>query len=364
MSLPVFLADLRARDIQVWIEGERLQCAAPGGALTPELRHELQQRKGEILQFLRSAEALARQPCAVVPLQPNGARIPVFAVPGHNGDVFCYRALVRHLDADQPFFGLQPPGLDGGSPPLRRVEALAAYFAAQIRAYRPEGPCIVAGFCAGGVTAFELARQLLREGPPVRFLALFGAPYPAIYRRLRMLRARLGHQMGLLTLHSRALSSLPPGEWRSHIAATLRERRAQAAAEGPAPDDAVLALRAAVERAAVAAARRYTPGRFPGRVSLFLPCRAWVHSGKEPLRWQSLAQDAEVCYGPDGCNGDNMLREPFAPAFAELFTQCRERNESERESLAPLQASSVLSEMKRPRRDSDRVLTPNLPEAG
>lgn len=325
MSLPVFLADLRARDIQVWVEGERLQCAAPGDALTPELRDELQQRKGEILQFLRSAEALARQPCAVVPLQPNGARIPVFAVPGHNGDVFCYRALVRHLDADQPFFGLQPPGLDGASGPLRQVEELAGYFTAQIRAYRPDGPCIIAGFCAGGVTAFELARQLLREGVPVSFLALFGAPHPATYRRLRMLRARLGHQMGLLIRHVRALASLPPGNWASHIAATLRERRAQAAAEDPAPDDAVLALRAAVERAAVAAARRYTPGHFPGRVSLILPCRDWLHSGKDPLRWISLAQDAEVYYGPDGCNGDNMLREPFAPAFAELFRRCRDR---------------------------------------
>jgi thioesterase domain-containing protein len=328
------------------------------------LRDQLRQRKGEILEFLRSAEALARQQSAIVPLQPSGTRTPVFAVPGHNGDVFCYRAFVRHLGADQPFFGLQPPGLDGRSGPLRDVEELAAYFAAQIRAYRPDGPCIVAGFCAGGVTAFELARQLLREGAPVSFLALFGAPYPATYRPVRLLRARLSHRMGLIVRHARALSSLPPGEWWPHIEAMLRERRAQAAAEDPAPDDAVLALRAAVERAAVAAARRYTPGRFPGRVGLFLPCRAWVHSGKEPLHWRSLAQDAEVHYGPDGCNADNMLREPFAPAFAELFRQCREGNVSQRGSIAPLQASSVLSEMKRPQRDSDCVLTRNLPEAG
>jgi thioesterase domain-containing protein len=325
VSLPAFLADLRARDIQVWVDGNRLRCAAPGDALTPELRDLLQQRKSEILEFLRSAEALAGHPRAIVPLQANGARTPVFAVPGHNGDVFCYHALARHLDADQPFFGLQPPGLDGGSRPLRRVEELAAYFAAQIRAFRADGPCIVAGYCAGGVTAFELARQLLREGTPVSFLALFGAPYPATYRRLKLLRARLDHRMELLVRHARALSSLPPGEWWPHIAATLRERRAQAAAAAPASDGAVLALRAAVERATVAAARRYTPGRFPGRVGLFLPCDAWAHSGKEPLRWRSLAQDAEVYCGPDdGCNGDNMLREPFAPAFAELFMRCRD----------------------------------------
>src|SRR2546427_7475953 len=35
--------------------------------------------------------------------------------------------------------GLQPPGLDGRSEPLTRVEDLAAYFAAQIRTFHPNG---------------------------------------------------------------------------------------------------------------------------------------------------------------------------------------------------------------------------------
>ena len=140
MSVTAFLTELRDRDIQVWAEGEHLRCTAPAGTLTPQLRDELQRRKSEILEFLRSAEALAQRPRAIVPLERRGTRTPVFAVAGHNGDVFCYRALAQHLGDDQPFFGLEPPGPDGRSEPLTRVEDLAAYFAEQMRAFQPNGP--------------------------------------------------------------------------------------------------------------------------------------------------------------------------------------------------------------------------------
>src|SRR5688500_2882316 len=110
--VPAFLAELRSRDIRIRAEGDRLQLDAPTGALTPELREELRQRKDEILAFLQTAETLARQQRAIVPLQPLGTRAPVFGVGGHNGDIFCYRALAVALGKDQPFFGLQPPGLD------------------------------------------------------------------------------------------------------------------------------------------------------------------------------------------------------------------------------------------------------------
>jgi hypothetical protein len=105
------MAELRSRDIQVSDEGDALRLNARPGALTPELRDRLRERKADILDFLRSAKALAAQPRALVPLRQHGAGAPVFAVPGHNGDVFCWREVAQHLD--HPFYGLQPPGLDG-----------------------------------------------------------------------------------------------------------------------------------------------------------------------------------------------------------------------------------------------------------
>ncbi len=147
-----FLEKLRSRDIKVWAEGDRLRCNAPAGVLTPELRNELRQRKDEILRFLHSAEALAQQQRAIVPLQPRGTGAPVFAVAGHNGDVFCFRAIAHHLGADQPFFGLQPPGLDGNREPRARVEDLAAYFAALVSPPAPIAPDLQPGGGACGPT--------------------------------------------------------------------------------------------------------------------------------------------------------------------------------------------------------------------
>ncbi|MGH7992728.1 MAG: thioesterase domain-containing protein, partial [Limisphaerales bacterium] len=317
MNVMDFLAALRHRDIRISADGGRLRCSAPTGALTHELREELQQRKAEILEFLRSAESLAGQQHGIVPLQPLGTAAPVFAVAGHNGDVFCFRALAQHLGADQPFFGLQPPGLDGNSAPLACVEDLAACFAAQIRAVRPEGPYVIAGYCAGGTIAFELARQLLHDGAAVRILALFGSPFPTSYRFLPQLRQRLTQLAERSVRHLRALTALPAVERRAYFAERMQNLKAKRVAERQAALDPVLVWRERVGRATLAAIRRYSPGSFPGRLSLFWPGKEI--GGDAFARWPSVARSTEKYFGPDGCDGANMLREPYAAAFAELF---------------------------------------------
>src|SRR5439155_6655955 len=83
----------------------------------------------------------------------------------------------------------------------------------------------------------------------------------------------------------------------------------------------VLAQRLNVQRATFAALRRYTPGRFAGRLVLLLPSKAWAQSSRSPLRWRSRADHCEEHFGPDDCETDVMLLEPYAPGFAELFTQ-------------------------------------------
>jgi thioesterase domain-containing protein len=330
MKVLDFLTMLRDQDIQVWADGERLRCSAPAGALRPELRDELRQRKDDILNFLRSAGSLARQPRAIVPLQSRGTRTPVFAVAGHNGDVFCFRALAQHLGNDQPFYGLEPPGRDGQSEPLTTVEDLAAYFAKQIRAFRPTGPYIIAGYCAGGTIAFELGRRLLREGAEIPFLALFGAPYPTSYRALPQLQQRLRRQAERVVRFARDLATQSSTERRLYIAEKLHNLKTQRAVQDTAAPDAVLLWRAKVEHATFAATRTHTPGYFAGRVCLLLPCKQWVRSGNQPLRWRSVAQHTEEYFGPDDCTGDSMLRQPHASEFAELFKQCRARNEPTR----------------------------------
>ena len=109
MNAAALLAELRSRDIRVRAVGGELHCDAPSGSLTPELQARLLQQKKEILELLAAAQALAAQPRALVPLQRAGRQPAIFAVPGHNGDVFCYRALAQALGTDQPFVVLLRP---------------------------------------------------------------------------------------------------------------------------------------------------------------------------------------------------------------------------------------------------------------
>lgn len=312
------LAELRGYGVHLRAEGGRLRCSAPAGGLTPELRDRLQRYKREILDFLQSGEALARQQRAIVPLEQRGTGTPVFAVAGHNGDVFCYRALVQHLGGDRPFFGLEPPGLDGQGNPLTSVRDIALYFADQVRAFRPAGPYVISGYCAGGSIALELGRELLRDGADVT-VVLFGSPFPTWYRFPAQQRWRLGQLLARAANRARALTWTSPTRWRQYVGRKVRERRARRAAARTATQDPVLVRRGKVERATIAALRRYSPEPFPGRLRLFWPSQHWLPSAS-PL-WRAVAEDCEEYFGPNGCAGDTMLLEPHVREFAELFRE-------------------------------------------
>jgi thioesterase domain-containing protein len=293
--------------------------------LSPELREQLRTHKEALLEFLRAAAALASQQRAIVPLQPRGEHVPIFAVPGHSGDVFCWRGLAQALGESQPFYGLQPPGLDG-SEPLTSVGALAGYFATQITAFRADGPYAIAGFCAGGTIAFELARQLLERGRPVRYLALFASPYPHWYRRFSQWEHRLVMELERGRGHLRAIAT-QPGDWHAYLGERLRQRRLRSGIRVEAEQDSLFAWKRRVEAATLEAVRRYTPPAYPARLSLFLPDSGGLRGTL--LRWKATARAVDQYEGAPGCDGDWMLREPFVAFTAEQLRQCRERSASE-----------------------------------
>jgi len=242
-------------------------CAAPAGALTPELRDELQQRKGEILAFLTSfgAEALGAAAARHCPRSSHAGRAtPVFAVAGHNGDVFpATPARWRgYLGEEQPFFlDCSLRGLDERSEPVTRVEDLAAYFADQIRAFPAErSPTSSRAFCAGGtICEFELARPAhagWRADRLCRFVSEVRTPRGTAGRP--SWRGAWPSRRRGLSQHARApwARSLPwksadtsPGGLEGHKARRARARTRPGSTR-------LLVRRGAVERATVAAVRR------------------------------------------------------------------------------------------------------------
>ena len=114
MTTAEFLSTLRERGVRVWVEDGRLKADAPAGILDDALRGQLAARKRELMELVSETQATLSGPRSLVPLKSTGSQPPLFARPGHNGDVFCYRALAEHLDPDRPLYGVEPKGSDGG----------------------------------------------------------------------------------------------------------------------------------------------------------------------------------------------------------------------------------------------------------
>ena len=279
----LFVSRLRDLDIRLWIDGDRLRCSAPPDKLDSEMRGTLVSRKAEILAFLQEAKALASPSSTIVPIRRDGSKPPIFAVSGHAGDVFCLRALALRLDADQPVIGVRPPGLDGGDP-LTSVEDLARFEIEQIRQYRPKGPYWIAGHCAGGAIAFEVAQQLTAEGEEVGLLALIGSPYPTSFGYWPQLTLRLRNR-------ARTLFSGSLRERQRLIMRKLRERM-QSPEEAAGITPAITEARQRVEDATVAAVRNYQPRRYAGAIDLFIAADFW----HQPQRWREVADNVREHY--------------------------------------------------------------------
>jgi acyl-CoA synthetase (AMP-forming)/AMP-acid ligase II len=118
-----------------------------------------------------------------VPFKANGSRQPLFCAPVEGGHLYFYDNLARHLDADQPVYGLPAQGTDGQKRPHTTVEAMAAHAIRLMREVQPVGPYSLVGYCSGAWVAFEMARQLEVQGDKVERLVLIDSVAPGINLR-------------------------------------------------------------------------------------------------------------------------------------------------------------------------------------
>jgi thioesterase domain-containing protein len=310
------LARLQAVDIRLSANGDRVRCSAPVGALTPDLRAEIERMKPEILAFLRSSDTAVTRVSAAVPMRATGSKPPLFLVPGHNGDVFCFLPMLRHLSSDQPVFALEPPGLDSGQTPIETIPQLAAHLADVILATRETGPYLLAGYCMGGVTAFEIAALLRARGHEVPICALFGTDCPTVYWKryfpvtISLLAAREIR---------RRLAGRSAAEIVRLVAAKLFGKRPPPAAPPPRNESTERSLR--LQAITAAAVRRHRPPRYDGRVALFLANAIGDSNLGRPQRdWARFAvHGLEIVTGPQDCRSDAMLLEPHIAHFGPLF---------------------------------------------
>jgi thioesterase domain-containing protein/malonyl CoA-acyl carrier protein transacylase/ketosteroid isomerase-like protein/SAM-dependent methyltransferase len=108
----------------------------------------------------------------LLPLRASGTKRPFFCVHPIGGGALCYEPLVKALDPERPFFGIQAPMLEDSAACPSSIEELAALYVDAVQRAQPKGPYLVGGWSFGGVIAIEMARLLQRDGKAVAQLVL------------------------------------------------------------------------------------------------------------------------------------------------------------------------------------------------
>ena len=112
---------------------------------------------------------------SLVLIREGGDRPPLFLVHDGDGEIMLYRNLAVLLERDHAVYGLQPDSRQNVPLAQSRISEMAAYHIDKIRSVQPQGPYLLGGMCAGGVIAYEIARQLQDRGETVAMVALLDA---------------------------------------------------------------------------------------------------------------------------------------------------------------------------------------------
>jgi thioesterase domain-containing protein/acyl carrier protein len=215
---------------------------------------------------------------------PGGDGVPLFFAHGDpvGGGLYC-RRLAAAVARERPFYGVSPPLPERHMPSLeqlaeRRVEAIEQTF--------PTGPYLIGGggLCiAGGMLAFEIARQLQLRGRRVDAVLLLSA-LPANGSPHARLAGAAARGLGTaLRLDRRRQAALVRVAKSSFSAVAFR-----LPAAGRRP------IRTARDPALRRLEDGFVPRRFDGRVTLYWPAEAPGPESGPSAAWRPLAREIEV----------------------------------------------------------------------
>jgi thioesterase domain-containing protein len=257
-----------------------------------------------------------------------GSGTPFFCVAGMFGNVLNLRHLAHLLSTHRPVYGIQARGLLGEAPPHETFEEAARDILDEVRTVQPSGPYLLGGFSGGGITAYEMARQLRAQGEKVGLVVLLDTPQPRQEKLTRLDRLQmLGQDLrrfGAAHLFERMERRIA---WEAARLGTANGNNAQAHADEFHDQE--------IGRAFVAAAQRYHVRPLPGPVALFrppLPIRYELRGGRR------LNQDREICLEDNGWSAhvddlrvfevpgdhDSMVLEPNVRVLAARIRECLE----------------------------------------
>ncbi|GAA6207062.1 type I polyketide synthase [Cognatishimia sp. WU-CL00825] len=268
----------------------------------------------------------------------SGSKTPFFLVAGMFGNVLNLRHLAHLIGADRPFFGLQARGLFGDVAPHDDLVDAAADYIAEMRQVQPDGPYMLGGFSGGGITAYEIARQLKEAGEDVSLLVLLDTPLP---QRRPLSRA---DRFKIKQLEFREAGIGYVFRWiKNRVLWEINKRRSSATTG----DNADTQFHdAEIEASFLAAVEKYQVKPWKGRVALYRPPLVgkwqvgpdrWVDSQRAYVLadndWGQWIDDLSVTEVPG--DHDSMVLEPNVRVMAAHIRKNIEQAERAAQVVVP-----------------------------
>ena len=232
-------------------------------------------------------------------LNRGGDRTPLFLFHGMlTGGAFYALRLARRLGSRQPVHVIHP--FTGVSSPIpSTIEAMVDAHLDLVRGLQPRGPYRLAGYCNGGLVAYETARRLRDAGETVELLALIAAvPVTRLGRTGRLLRRvaglaglppqRVAEPLARLRSFLEAAAERPSRQWPAFVARTavgLARRAVRWRPRSTSALDEGLDLMALYHRVFM----RFFPQPYPGAIVLLWPEReGWGPASAAASAWRRL----------------------------------------------------------------------------
>jgi amino acid adenylation domain-containing protein len=247
---------------------------------------------------------------ALVAIQPNGSKPPLFCIHSKSGNVLNYYELARYLGSDQPCYGLQAPSISREQITSFRVEALATDYIKAIQTLQPSGPYFLSGYSFGGLVAYEMARQLHKQGETVALLALFDTynKQGNWFQQPLALRGRVSRYLRQLVPFAIKEKLRAQGKWlvrfnlNNQLEGSVQEK-----------DPVQIACEEAV--------KKYRPQSYPGRISLFRALESHELPWLKPVKMDAQLGWGKVAIGGVDiqelpCHHFNLLLEPNVEILA------------------------------------------------
>jgi amino acid adenylation domain-containing protein len=237
---------------------------------------------------------------SLVPIRTRTGKPALFLVHGAGGNILLYRELAEALGEDVSVYGFQSQGLDGLATPLTRIEDMATHYVRELRAFQPAGPYHLGGYCMGGSVAYEMARQLRRQGESVGLLALLdtynlstiaqsGTRIGWFSRRLQKANFHLGNllRLGPGNLRGYLSEKLRMAREAARAAASLQLRRTRNALHSRSDTAGALV---GLQELNDAAAWQYVPQPYDGMVTIFRPQKNYDFMPDPQLGWGKVVE--------------------------------------------------------------------------